>query len=78
MEGRRAAERLELDPLGESDTAALVEGLLAALLSKVPIGGYGRRAAAMPLYARELVVAALDSGVLHEVGGLGGCPSNRH
>ncbi len=65
-----AAERLELDALGESDTAALVEGVVGG-----PVEQSARRwvwvtSRGNALYVRELVVGALDGGALHEVGGL--------
>ncbi len=65
-----AAERLELDVLGESDTAALVEGIVSGPVEQGARRWVWETSRGNALYARELVVGALDGGAFHEVGGL--------
>ncbi len=65
-----AAERLELDALGESDTAALVEGIVGGPVEQSARRWVWETSRGNALYVRELVVGALDGGALHEVGGL--------
>jgi hypothetical protein len=63
-------DRLELQPLSEAETA----GLLAAVLGGPVDSANAHRMWALsrgnPLYLRQLVDAELESGRLHEVGGV--------
>ncbi len=64
------ADRLELAALGESDTAALVEGIVGGPVEQGACRWVWETSRGNALYVRELVVGALGGGALHEVGGL--------
>ncbi len=58
-------ERLELGPLSSDEVLEFLEAALGGPVTVATAQAFARRAAGIPLVLRELVVAALDAGVLH-------------
>ncbi len=64
------AERIELDALAEGQVEELLESVLGGPLDVATRRLLFQRSAGNVLYLRELVLAALGTGVLHQDGGL--------
>jgi DNA-binding CsgD family transcriptional regulator/tetratricopeptide (TPR) repeat protein len=64
------ASRLDLGPLTEAEVADLAQGALGGPLTGASIRWLSKSSAGNPLYARELLIGALESGALSDQAGI--------